>query len=265
MNMKTPTSTIVAILRLLGRPILRLILSIGDVVLFTIRTLICTFSTPVYFKNIIRQIVEIGFYSLPVVGLTTIFAGMVLVLQSYTGFSRLGAESAIPRIVAITLTRELGPVLTGLMIAGRISSSIAAEIGSMKVTEQIDALISISVNPIRYLVVPRIIAAVLILPVLVGIGDILGIMGGYVISVYQLDFNSEAYLRNTLRFISSTDVISGLTKASCFGFIITIMGSYHGFVCRGGAQGVGNAATLAVVSASIAILLSNFILTSIFF
>jgi phospholipid/cholesterol/gamma-HCH transport system permease protein len=232
---------------------------------FTLNVLLRTFLPPFYPRIILQHAVEIGFFSLPVVGLTAFFAGMVLALQGHTGFARFSAEAAVPRIVALTLTRELGPVLTGLIVAGRMSSAIAAEIASMKVTEQINALITLSIKPLHYLVVPRVIAAVIVLPILVSISDIIGIMGGTLISVYQLDFHPDTYLQNTWNFIEPLDVISGLVKASAFGFLIAIMGCYQGLRCEEGAQGVGRATTLAVVAASVSILFANFILTSLFF
>src|SRR6202043_4080241 len=194
-----------------------------------------------------------------------IFTGMVLALQGYTGFARFSAESAIPNIVVISLTRELGPVLAGLMVAGRIGAAMAAEIGTMRVTEQIDALSTLSTNPIKYLVVPRLIAGLISLPFLVAIADIIGVFGGYVIAVYKLGFNSAVYLRNTVDFVTDLDVVSGLVKAAVFGFVITLMGCYHGYTSRGGAQGVGAATTNAVVSASILILTFNYFITEAFF
>jgi phospholipid/cholesterol/gamma-HCH transport system permease protein len=208
---------------------------------------------------------DIGFYSLPVVGMTAIFTGMVLALQSYTGFARFNAESAIATVVVLSVTRELGPVLAGLMVAGRIGASIAAEIGTMRVTEQIDALATLSTNPFKYLVAPRVIAATLMLPLLVLIADIIGVLGGYIIGVYQLGFNASSYIRLTWEFLEPIDVISGLTKAAVFGFLIALMGCYHGYHSSGGAQGVGQATTNAVVSASILILASNYLITAIFF
>jgi phospholipid/cholesterol/gamma-HCH transport system permease protein len=189
----------------------------------------------------------------------------VLVLQSYTGFTRFNAESAIPDIVVISLTRELGPVLAGLMVAGRIGAAMAAEIGTMRVTEQIDALSTLSTNPLKYLVVPRLIAGLISLPLLVIVADVIGVFGGYVIAVYKLDFNSTAYIRNTVNFLTTLDVVSGLVKAAAFGFIIALMGCYHGYHSRGGAQGVGAATTNAVVSASIMILVLNYFITEAFF
>jgi len=209
--------------------------------------------------------IEIGYYSLPVVGLTAIFTGMVLALQSYTGFARFSAESAIPNVVIVSITRELGPVLAGLMVAGRVGAAIAAEIGTMRVTEQIDALDTLATNPFKYLIAPRLIAGLTMLPLLVLVADVIGVFGGYVVSIYKLGFNPATYMKNTLDFMEAQDVISGLVKASVFGFLITLMGCYHGYRSRGGAQGVGAATTNAVVSASILILCSNYFITELFF
>jgi phospholipid/cholesterol/gamma-HCH transport system permease protein len=220
---------------------------------------------PYFFRLIGQQMLEIGYYSLPVVGLTAIFTGMVLALQSYTGFSRFNAESAIATVVVLSVTRELGPVLAGLMVAGRIGAAIAAEIGTMRVTEQIDALSSLSTNPYKYLIAPRLIAGMMMMPLLVLVADIIGVFGGYLIGVYRLDFNPANYLKLTWDFLETMDVVSGLVKAAVFGFLITLMGCYHGFHSRGGAQGVGAATTNAVVSSSILILASNYVITALFF
>ena len=208
-------------------------------------------STP---KELLQQIWFIGYLSLPVVGLTALFTGGALALQIYAGGARFNAESVVPSIVAIGMVRELGPVLGGLMVAGRVAASIAAEIGTMKVTEQIDALVTLSTNPMKYLTVPRVVAAVLTVPVLVAIGDVIGIMGGFLVGVTRLDFNAAAYMSNTLDFLETFDVVSGLVKAAVFGFIVALMGCYHGMNSGRGAQGVGRATTNAVVSASIMIL-----------
>jgi phospholipid/cholesterol/gamma-HCH transport system permease protein len=209
--------------------------------------------------------IDIGFYSLPVVGLTGLFAGMVLALQSYTGFARFSAEGAIANVVVLSITRELGPVLAGLMVAGRIGASLAAEIGTMRVTEQIDALTTLSTNPMKFLVSPRIIAGLITFPFLVLVADIIGVFGGYIVAVYKLGFNPAHYLQNTWNFLQVEDVTSGLVKAAVFGVIVTLMGCYHGYQSRGGAQGVGRATTNAVVSASILILCFDYILTEMFF
>jgi phospholipid/cholesterol/gamma-HCH transport system permease protein len=223
------------------------------------------FTPPFYPRLLLRQMVEIGYNSLPVVGLTAIFTGMVLALQSYTGFARFSAEGAIATVVVLSVTRELGPVLAGLMVAGRIGAAMAAEIGTMRVTEQIDALTTLSTNPFKYLVAPRLIAGLTMLPLLVLVADIIGVMGGYLISIYKLGFNPGTYLAKTFIDLVALDVISGLVKASVFGFIIALMGCYNGYNSKGGAQGVGQATTNAVVSASILILTFNYFITELFF
>lgn len=249
----------------IGRVFLAFLATTGRLSLFTILGMSHCFRGPWYFRIIGRQMLEIGYYSLPVVGLTAVFAGMVLALQSYTGFARFSAEGAIANVVVLSITRELGPVLAGLMVAGRIGAAMAAEIGTMRVTEQIDALTTLSTNPFKYLVAPRLIAGVTMMPFLVFIADIIGVFGGYLVSVYKLGFNPSNYLQSTWNFLEASDVISGLVKAGVFGFIVTLMGCYHGYYSRGGAQGVGAATTNAVVSASILILSSDYILTEIFF
>src|SRR6476661_2629654 len=252
-------------LRTIGGAVLVACEAVGELVLFAVRAMALGVAGPWYPRLILRQMVEIGYFSLPVVALTAIFSGMVLALQSYTGFSRFEAESAIATIVVLSMTRELGPVLAGLMVAGRVGAAMAAEIGTMRVTEQIDALTTLSTEPFKYLVVPRLIAGVVTLPILVLIADIIGVMGGYLVGVYKLDFNDATYLRNTVDFLQFQDVFSGLVKAAVFGFLITLMGCYHGYTSKGGAQGVGMATTNAVVSASILILTFNYFITEAFF
>jgi phospholipid/cholesterol/gamma-HCH transport system permease protein len=190
---------------------------------------------------------------------------MVLALQSHSGFARFNAESAIATVVVLSVTRELGPVLAGLMVAGRIGASIAAEIGTMRVTEQIDALTTLSTNPYKYLVAPRLIAGLTMLPLLVLVADVIGVFGGYLVGVYRLDFNPANYLKLTWQYLETLDVVSGLVKAAAFGFIVTLMGCYHGFNSKGGAQGVGVATTNAVVSSSVLILAANYFITAAFF
>ncbi|HET8725954.1 MAG TPA: ABC transporter permease, partial [Alphaproteobacteria bacterium] len=197
--------------------------------------------------------------------LTALFTGMVLALQSYTGFARFNAESAVATIVVLSVTRELAPVLGGLMVAGRIGAAMAAEIGTMRVTEQIDALTTLSTDPMKYLVAPRLIAGLLMLPCLVLVADLIGVFGGYLVSVYKLGFNSASYISSSWQFLEPVDVVSGLVKAAVFGFLIALMGCYHGYHSRGGAQGVGAATTNAVVSASILILVFNYGITELFF
>jgi len=249
----------------IGRTFLAFLEATGRLTLFTALSLSHCLRPPFYPRLVLRQMIEIGYYSLPVVGLTAIFTGMVLALQSYTGFARFSAESAIPNVVVVSITRELGPVLAGLMVAGRVGASMAAEIGTMRVTEQIDALDTLATNPFKYLIAPRLIAGLTMLPILVLIADIIGVFGGYVVSTQKLGFNPTSYLQNTWDFIEAQDVISGLVKAGVFGFLVTLMGCYHGYNSRGGAQGVGTATTNAVVSASILILSFNYFITELFF
>ena len=240
-------------LRSVGRYTLGFLATAGRLSWFTGTALMHAVRPPFYPRIILKQMIEIGYFSLPVVGLTAVFAGMVLALQSFTGFARFSAEGAVANVVVLSITRELGPVLAGLMVSGRIGASMAAEIGTMRVTEQVDALTTLSTNPFKYLVAPRFIAG------------IIGIFGGYLVGVFALGFNPSNYLQNTYDFMQAFDVISGLIKARVFGFIITLMGCYHGYYSKGGAQGVGQATTNAVVSASILILCFDYILTQLFF
>lgn len=258
-------SAILDIFQTVGQTILGFLQTIGRISAFIGKSVAHCFLPPYFPSQIMRQLIDIGYYSLPVVGLTTLFTGMVLALQSYTGFTRFNAESAIAGVVVLSVTRELAPVLAGLMVAGRIGASIAAEIGTMRVTEQIDALTTLSVNPFKYLIAPRVIAGTLMLPVLVLIGDIIGVFGGYVVSVYSLGFGAGSYLSQTWDVVQNIDVISGLVKAGVFGFIVSVLGCYHGYNSARGAQGVGAATTNAVVSSSILILIFNYIITQVFF
>lgn len=253
------------LLQPLGHLILSFFEIVGRLSIFASKAVSHCFRPPFYPRLILKQMIEVGYYSLPVVGLTAIFTGMVLALQSYTGFARFSAESAIPNVVIVSITRELGPVLAGLMVAGRVGAAMAAEIGTMRVTEQIDALYTLATNPFKYLIAPRVIAGVLTLPILVLVADTIGVFGGYLVSIHKLGFNPATYLKNTIDFMEYLDVVSGLVKAAAFGFIITLMGCYHGFNSKGGAQGVGSATTNAVVSASILILIFNYIITELFF
>ena len=258
-------SGMVRILQLIGHVFLSFLQSVGQLSLFAIRSLSHCFRPPFYPRSYMRQFLEIGYYSLPVVGLTAAFTGMVLALQIHIGGSRFNAESSVATIVVIGICRELAPVLTGLMVAGRIGAAMAAEIGTMRVTEQIDALRMLATNPYKFLIAPRIVAGILMMPLLVFIADVIGILGGYIIGVYKLGFAPANYIDNTFRFLEMMDVVSGLVKAAFFGFIISLMGCYNGFYSKGGAQGVGQSTTYAVVSASILILLANYIITELFF
>jgi phospholipid/cholesterol/gamma-HCH transport system permease protein len=248
-----------------GRTTINLCRAAGTLTIFALTGISHMLRPPFYGRMFLRALVEIGYFSLPVVALTAIFTGMVLALQSYTGFSRFSAEGAVAKVVVLSVTRELGPVLAGLMVAGRVGAAMAAEIGTMRVTDQIDALSTLSTNPMKYLVAPRLLAGTIALPMLVVVADILGVLGGFIVSVMKLGFNSASYLKSTLDFMETQDVMSGLVKAAVFGFLITLMGCYQGYRSRGGAEGVGAATTASVVAASILILAFDYVLTEMFF
>ncbi len=253
------------IFALIGHVVISFLASAGALAIFAGKGVYHALTPPLYFRIIGQQMMRIGYYSLPVVGLTAFFTGGALALQIYVGGSRFNAESIVPTIVVLGITRELGPVLGGLMVAGRVAAAIAAEIGTMRVTEQIDALSTLSTNPFKYLVGPRLVAATATMPALVLIGDLIGVMGGYVVSITRLDLNGAAYMKNTIDFLETQDVVSGLAKAAVFGFIIALTGTFHGYRSKGGAQGVGAATTNAVVTASVLILAANYLLTEVFF
>jgi len=249
----------------IGGAVLGLCQATGALLIFAGSAIAHTFTPPWYPAELGRQLLRIGYFSLPVIGMTALFTGAALALQIYAGGARFNAESVVPNIVAIAMTRELGPVLGGLIVAGRVSAAIAAELGTMRVTEQIDALTTLSTNPMKYLVAPRLMAAVLTMPVLVAVGDTLGILGGFLIGVTRLGFSAGTYIDTTVNFLTQGDIVSGLIKAAVFGFIIALMGCYQGYHSGHGAQGVGRATTNAVVSASILILASNYLLTEALF
>lgn len=253
------------IFALVGSVILQFLAAVGRLAIFTGQGLRHCATGPWYFRLMGRQMLSIGYYSLPVIGLTAFFTGAVLAIQIYIGGTRFNAESLVSSIVVLGITRELGPVIGGLMVAGRVSAAMAAEIGTMRVTEQIDALTTLSTNPFKYLVAPRLIAGATMLPLLVLVADIIGVFGGFMVGTEKLGFNPGVYLQNTVDFLHADDVISGLVKAAIFGFLISLMGCYHGFNSRGGAQGVGKATTNAVVSSSILILIANYLVTELFF
>ncbi|MGD0189577.1 MAG: ABC transporter permease [Rhizomicrobium sp.] len=253
------------IFAVVGRVVLAFLSQVGRLTVFTVDGVTSVLRPPIYWSLIVQQMLFIGYYSLPVVGLTAFFTGGALALQIYMGSDRFGAEAFVPNIVVLGITRELGPVIAGLMVAGRVAAAIAAEIGTMRVTEQIDALTTLSTNPMKYLVVPRLVAAVITLPVLVLVADAIGVFGGYVVATQSLGFNGSIYIKNTIDFVTNQDITSGVIKIAVFGFIIALMGCYNGFHSRGGAQGVGNATTNAVVTSSILVLASNYFLTSVLF
>jgi phospholipid/cholesterol/gamma-HCH transport system permease protein len=249
----------------IGRPVLAGLAALGRLTIYALQVVGHLFRPPFYSREALSALLQVGWLSLPVVGMTAIFTGGALALQIYAGGNRFGAEAVVPQIVAIGIVRELGPVLVGLMIAARVTSSIAAEIATMKVTEQIDALVTLSTHPLKYLVVPRVLAGTLTVPLLVGIGDIIGIMGGFLVSTLQLDFNRASYIKNTVDFLEGADIASSLIKGLVFGFIATLIGCYYGMNSGRGAQGVGGATKNAVTAASILILAANFLLTSVLF
>lgn len=249
----------------IGRPVLAVLAAFGRVALFAADTIRHLLTPPFYGREFAIALLQIGWFSLPVVGLTAFFTGGALALQIYSGGARFSAEAVVPQIVAIGMARELGPVLGGLMVAARVASSIAAEIGTMKVTEQIDALVTLSTHPMKYLTVPRVLAATLAVPVLVAVGDSIGIAGGWLVGVTKLGFNSATYIQNTNDFLEVWDVGSGLVKGAVFGFIVALMGCYFGMNSGRGAQGVGAATKAAVVAASVMILAANYVLTGLFF
>ena len=248
-----------------GRRTLAFLALVGRIAIFAATTLSHLLRPPFYLREFGLALLQIGWFSLPVVGLTALFTGGALALQIYAGGARFNAEAVVPSIVAIGMVRELGPVLGGLMVAGRVAAAIAAELGTMKVTEQIDALVTLSTHPMKYLTVPRVLAATLTVPFLVAVGDAIGIFGGYLVGTSRLGFDQSVYLKNTVDFLELWDVGSGLAKGAVFGFIVALMGCYHGMHSGRGAQGVGRATTNAVVSASILILASNYLLTELFF
>lgn len=248
----------------IGRAVIALLSEVGRFSAFAGKSAAACFMPPFFFGQFIRQCAQIGYFSLPVIGLTAVFIGAALALNIYVGGARFNAEQFVPNIVVLGITRELGPVLAGLMLAGRVSAGIAAEIGTMRVTEQIDAMTTLSTDPFRFLIAPRVLAAVLTLPILVLAADIIGVMGGYLVAVNSLGFNGVTYLRNTFEFVETQDVVLGLTKAAVFGFIIAVMGAYQGYRSSGGALGVGRAATNAVVGAIVLILAVNYLITAFF-
>jgi phospholipid/cholesterol/gamma-HCH transport system permease protein len=248
----------------IGRATLGILQETGRLSAFAGRAIVACVQPPWFVSQITGQLMRIGYFSLPVIGLTAVFIGAALALNIYTGGARFNAEQFVPNIVVLGITRELGPVLAGLMLSGRVSAGIAAEIGTMRVTEQIDAMSTLSTDPFRFLVAPRVLAATLTLPLLVLVADIIGVMGGWLVGTSSLGFNGTIYLRNTLDFLEAEDVVLGLVKAAVFGFIIAVMGAYQGYRSSGGALGVGRAATNAVVGATVLILAANYVITALF-
>ncbi|MEW5911753.1 MAG: ABC transporter permease [Thermodesulfobacteriota bacterium] len=249
----------------LGRIFLRMLDEAGELLLLLLQAVLWLLRPPFRIRVVFKQMEFVGVKSLNVVILTGAFTGGVFALQSYHGFSLFGAESLVGSTVALALTRELGPVLTSLMVTGRAGSAMAAELGTMRVTEQIDALYVMAVNPVQYLVLPRMLASVVMLPVLTIIADFVGIVGGYLVGVHLLGINSGIFIAKIIEYMEFSDISMGLIKASFFGLILSLVGCYKGFYTTGGAEGVGRATTEAVVLGSVLILASDYVLTAIMF
>lgn len=249
----------------LGRAVLANVEEIGKILLLFLSVLTWMFRPPLKLRNIFKQMEFVGVKSIFVVVLTGTFTGMVMALQGYHGFRMFSAEGLVGSTVALVMTRELGPVLTSLMVTARAGSAMAAELGTMRVTEQIDALAVMAANPVKHLIVPRVIAGVLMLPILTVVSDFVGILGGYFVGVHILNINAGIFVKNITRIVEVSDIFNGVIKAACFGLILTVIGCYKGFNTTGGAEGVGRATTEAVVLASITILVSDYFLTAIMF
>ena len=254
-----------ALLDLLGRIVVARIEEVGRIFLFLLETFRSSLTLPLRWKLIAKQMEFVGVRSISVVVLTGTFTGMVLALQSSYAFRKFGAQSLVGTTVALSMTRELGPVLTSLMVAARAGSAMAAELGTMRVTEQIDALTVMAVDPLRYLVVPRILAGFFMVPVLCVMSNFVGILGGYFVGVNLLGINSGLYVNNTVKYLELNDLYNGLIKAAVFGVILSTIGCYKGFYASGGAHGVGKATTEAVVLASVLILINDYFLTALMF
>ncbi|HEU20327.1 MAG TPA: ABC transporter permease [Deltaproteobacteria bacterium] len=248
-----------------GRAVLSNVEEMGKILLLFVSTLVWMVRPPLKVRLIFKQMEFVGVKSIYVVVLTGTFTGMVLALQSYYGFRMFSAESLVGSTVALSMTRELGPVLTALMVTARAGSAMAAELGTMRVTEQIDALYVMAANPVKHLIVPRIVASVFMLPILTIVSDFMGIMGGYFVGVTILNINEGSFVRNITRYVDLDDLYNGLIKAAVFGLILSLVGCYKGFNTSGGAEGVGRATTEAVVLSSITILISDYFLTAIMF
>jgi phospholipid/cholesterol/gamma-HCH transport system permease protein len=249
----------------LGRTVLGNVEEMGNIIILFISVLGWMFRPPLKLHNIFKQMEFVGVKSIFVVVLTGTFTGMVLALQGYHGFRMFSAESLVGSTVALSMTRELGPVLTSLMVTARAGSAMAAELGTMRVTEQIDALYVMAANPVKHLIVPRVAAGVLMVPLLTVVSDFMGILGGYFVGVQILGINSGVFIKNITRLVELNDIYNGLVKAACFGLILSVVGCYKGFNTYGGAEGVGRATTEAVVLASVTILVSDYFLTAIMF
>ena len=252
-------------LRKIGENFIEFLENAGAISILCWETLTTTFTTPLRWKAFLEQCHKIGVDSLPLVMLTSLFTGMVLALQSSYQLRLFSAEQFTSDLVALSVTRELGPVLTAMMVAGRVGASMAAELGTMKVTEQIDALKALASDPVRYLIVPRFLAAIAMLVLLTIYSDVVGIVGGYIVGVFKLGIGSYKYVNRTLDVLIMKDIYTGLVKAFFFGIIIAVVSCYFGFKTRGGAEGVGHATTLAVVVSFILIIFFDTFFTGFFY
>lgn len=248
-----------------GKPFIFMVEEFGRIFALLLSSVFWLFRPPFRLRVIFKQMEFVGVNSLPVVLITGAFTGMVLALQTYYGFRMFGGESLVGATVALSMTRELGPAITALMVTGRAGSAMAAELGTMRVTEQIDALYSMSVSPIQFLVMPRIIAGIVMLPVLTVASDFIGIVGGYWVGVHLLNINSGIFIARIVEFVDLSDIFNGLIKSAFFGLILSLIGCYKGLYTTGGAAGVGRATTQAVVIASVSILISDYFLTVVMF
>lgn len=249
----------------IGRLTQSVLLTTGRMGIMLYQAATWLFVPPFKFRNIFKQMEFVGVKSVFVVVLTGSFTGMVLAFQSFNALKKFGAESLVGAMVGLSVARELGPVLTGLIVTGRVGSAMATELGTMKVTEQIDALSTMAVNPLKHLVVPRIVAGILMLPLLTIVSDFVGILGGYFIGVTVLNINPGVFVGRTLDFVATEDIFNGLIKSAFFGLILSLVACYQGFYTTGGAAGVGKAATSAVVLSSVLILIADYFLTSMMF
>lgn len=246
-----------------GRNVMNTCNAAGAFVIFFARIFITLFTTKLKVSKLLTQMVQIGSSSIAVVALTGASSGMALALQSYIGFRRIGGEHMIGAIVALGMIRELGPVLTGLMVTGRAGSAITAEIGTMQITEQIDALRTLRINIFQYLMVPRVLASIIVMPLLALFTMLCGIIGGYIVCVYTLGLSPEDYQSAIRSYVEMSDIYGGMFKASIFGLILTWVGTYKGYGTHGGARGVGESTTRSVVMSSIMVLVSNYFITKI--
>jgi phospholipid/cholesterol/gamma-HCH transport system permease protein len=246
----------------IGKTVITFTTETGRVLLLLVTTLRQMLVPPLGYQEIMRQARHVGVSSVPVVLVTALFSGMVLSLQSYTSLERLGAESLVGSIVALSMTKEMGPVLTGLIVAGRAGAAMAAELGTMRVTEQIDALETLAANPVKYLIVPRFLAGFVMLPALTVISDVVGITGGYMVTVGVYGASSAQYMKRTWEFLELDDIYVGLVKAAFFGASLALLSCYRGFYSEGGAEGVGRATTGAVVVSFMTILISDYFLSA---